>query len=495
MNIRVKYIFFFSIALVWIFTSISCKKDFTYVDGAAKLRYETDTLSFDTVFTAVGSATRYFKIYNDDAQPALIDVRLANLKGQFRINVDGIKGNSVKGIEVGPKDSVYVFVEVTVNPNSPLSVSPFIIEENLLINNGGREEKVLLVANGQNANYIPRENSKGSFSYLSCNFGTVNWNDPKPYVIYGILIIDSCSLNLPAGAKVYVHGGLVQSENGYYNDGQIIILSGGNIKMNGTLEKKVIIQGDRLEQEYKDVAGQWGGIRIFKGSEGNNINYAEIKNSIIGVSVDSAGELTIKNTVIKNCAGDALLSNRGRIFGDNLLIYNTGKRALAIGYGGRYEFNHCTFHTTINNDPSIFMSNWRCQDPPECDSKVFFQAFLDFTMRNSIISGGSDDEISIAPFDKSDLGTIKFDLKLTNNVVRVKDLIKTTNYPTFFNYCKDCYNLKPGDKLYLNSSKEDFRLDTMSVGLSKANYLSNVPKDILGKDRDRDKTDLGCYEF
>jgi hypothetical protein len=495
MKKQISYISLSLLAILFITLTNSCKKDFDILEGQAKIRYETDTLSFDTVFTAVGSATRYFKVYNEEKQPVLLDFKLTNPNGQFRINVDGIKGNVIKDVEIGAGDSIYVFVEVTVNPNQPLSVSPFIIEEYLLINNGGKDDKVLVKANGQNANYIPKVNGKGTFSYLSCNFNNEVWDDPKPYVIYGILIIDSCNLVIPAGTKIYVHGGLVLSDGSYYNDGQIIVLSKGSIKMKGQLDKKITIQGDRLEEEFKNVAGQWGGIRLFRKSSGNEFNHVELKNSLIGISVDSAAQLKITNSVLKNIGGDALTSNNGNIYGDNLLIYNVGKRALAVGYGGTYEFNHCTFYTNTGQEPSLYMSNFRCQDPPLCESKIFYQSLLNFTMQNSIISGGSDDEISLLPFEKIDLGTTKFDIKMSKNIVRVKDLINTKNYPSFFNYCKDCINIKQGDKLFLALGKEDFRLDTMSIGLNKGSYLSKVPIDILGKERDKNMTDLGCYEF
>jgi hypothetical protein len=496
MNLKIgknKIAFYVMIGLFLAFWS--CRKEEGFIEGKAKLRYETDTLSFDTVFTSVGSSTLYFKIYNEENLPKLIDLKLEKSNSQFRMNVDGNAGSDLKGIEVPAKDSIYVFLEVTVNPNAPLSASPFILEDKVLINNGGEQESVLLIANGQNANYIPRVNGKGTFSYLSCDFGNVNWNDPKPYVIYGIFIIDSCTLNLPPGARIYVHGGITLGTNGYYNDGQIIVLGGGSLRINGTVDKKVTIQGSRLEKDFENTPGQWGGIRFFKGSENNLINHTEIKNSIIGISTDSATQLTIKNTVIKNTASVGIFASRSKINGDNLLIYDTGSSAMSLGYGGTYDFNHCSIYTSLNQDPSLVMSNFRCPDPPLCQSKIFFQAFLNFSMKNSIISGGSDDEINLIPFEKNQLGTIRYTIDMQNNIVRVADLIKAANYPNFFDYCKGCYNLKKEDKLFKSTGKSDFRLDSLSVAFDRGNYLPSVPLDLVGKQRNTSKVDLGCYEY
>ena len=59
-----------------------------------RLSFSVDTLSFDTVFTTIGSATKEFMIYNRNDQPLLIsEIMLASGEETgFRINVDGRKG-------------------------------------------------------------------------------------------------------------------------------------------------------------------------------------------------------------------------------------------------------------------------------------------------------------------------------------------------------------------------------------------------------------------
>ncbi len=482
--------FLFFTVLFFIF---SCRKDNNYFVGKARFEVNTDTLSFDTVFTKVGSSTKYIKIYNKENQPLQVDVRFKNNNPQFRMNVDGNKGQSFTDVEIPANDSIYVFIETTVNPDADVSVSPFIIEEQLIINHDDQETAVLIIANGQNANYIPRVNGKGLISYLSCNLGKINWNDPKPYVIYGILVIDSCELILPAGAKVYVHGGLAKSENQFYNDGQIIVLSRGSLNVQGELGNPVILQGDRLEPEYKKEAGQWVGIRIFSGSKNNKINNAIIKNSILGVALDSASTLDIRNTILENISSVGIAASHAKIYADNILIHNTGSNSIALGYGGTYEFNYCTLTSDVNQDESILANNYRCTDPL-CSGPALFNN-LKLTMKNCIITGGSEDEVALDPWNIADIGTDKYDLQMSNCIVRVKDLLKEKAVPNFFDYCKDCYNLKFNDKLFLKKSDNDYRLDTMSVALEKAIPLMSVPNDLLGKMRDASKPDLGCYEF
>ena len=172
---------------------------------------------------------------------------------------------------------------MTVDPDQPLSISPFILSDEIEVTANGKIFVAYLEAWGQNANYIPSTDGKGKGALLSCNLGERTWNDPKPYVIYGILYIDSCTLILPAGTKIYVHGGIVRDTNTIYNDGLIVFLENGKLDARGTYDNPVVIQGDRLEEEYRDVKSQWVGMLFWQQSKGNKLSHTTIKNSIIGI--------------------------------------------------------------------------------------------------------------------------------------------------------------------------------------------------------------------
>lgn len=122
---------------------------------------------------------------------------------------------------------------MTVDPDQPLSISPFILSDEIEVTANGKIFVANLEAWGQNANYIPSTDGKGKGALLSCNLGERTWSDPKPYVIYGILYIDSCTLILPAGTKIYVHGGIVRDTNTIYNDGLIVFLENGKLDARG----------------------------------------------------------------------------------------------------------------------------------------------------------------------------------------------------------------------------------------------------------------------
>lgn len=487
-----KQYFFSSLFLLVVFTLIvsSCRKDTSYFEGNAAYTTSTDTLLFDTVFTQVGSATRHFKIYNKENNPLLIDIKIKSTKSYFRMNVDGYKGSDLKEIEVPANDSIYVFVETTIDPDQPLSISPFIVEDELIITQNEVEKIVHLVSYGQNANYVPQLNAKGSISVLSCNLGEVVWNDPKPYVIYGILIIDSCTLVLPAGTKVYVHGGVVVNGNQIYNDGQIIILDRGKIDVEGSFENKVVIQGDRLEQEYKNQPGQWGGIRIFRNSKGNSINNAMIRNAIVGISVDSSSSLDVKNTSIENAAAYGMVASHSTIIGSNLLIYGSGSHAVAMSYGGNYKFEHCTFYSDQNEDESVSISNYLCLDAL-CEARAVYPVNVE--INNCIMSGASPDELLLSPNNSSDIGS-SFKYKFSHCIINAEELLDENNFPNFLNECENCIVPKPNDALFVDRFKYDLHLDSLSIANGKAKVIQQINKDIEGVDRNRTNPDIGCFE-
>ena len=109
--------------------------------------------------------------------------------------------------------------------------------------------------------------------------GNNTWKNDKHYVIYGYVGVNTGNtLNIEKGVRVYFHknsGMLVEKE--------------GSLKVQGTLDEKVVFQGDRLEPYFEDVVGQWGTIWLRAGSKDHIVNHAIIKNNVIGILMDSIG--------------------------------------------------------------------------------------------------------------------------------------------------------------------------------------------------------------
>ncbi|MCB0615366.1 MAG: hypothetical protein KDC75_18740, partial [Phaeodactylibacter sp.] len=332
-----KYTYYLIMALLGL-AFASCDKQADFItDGNFTLEFSLDTLRFDTVFTELGSATRSFKVYNRNDRPLRIDkVSLEGAAGaKFRMNVDGIAGNEVEEVEIWGKDSIYIFVEVTIDPDQPLSASPFVIEDKVIFEAGDKRQEVRLEAWGQNANYFPSRFNKGVPVVLSCNNDKIVWDDPKPYVIYGEIFIDSCALEVMAGTQIYVHGGIAQNEVfGIFNDGIIYTLNNGSIRLLGTREAPIVIQGDRLEEPFQEQPGQWQGIILGKGSKGNVMEWATVKNAVFSVYVDSLAELTASNSRFYNTNSSGIIGFHSTISLENCLVYNNLSSSVQLILGG-----------------------------------------------------------------------------------------------------------------------------------------------------------------
>src|ERR1019366_10704026 len=188
-----KYVSFFFFLSAIIF---SCKKESFITSPQAKLSTSADTLKYNTVFTSVGSVTQSFKIFNDNNQKLrLSQVKLAGgASSYFKINVNGTAASEVDNIDIAANDSIYVFAQVNINPNS--ENLPFLIQDSILISYNGNQQFVQLQAYGQNANFLNSLLIKGN----------VTWNNTLPYVVLGGILVDSNAiLTIQPGPRISLH--------------------------------------------------------------------------------------------------------------------------------------------------------------------------------------------------------------------------------------------------------------------------------------------------
>ncbi|MFA6876277.1 MAG: hypothetical protein WCQ87_06565, partial [Parabacteroides sp.] len=295
-----------------------------------KLSFSADTLSFDTVFTDIGSATHSFMIYNHNDKPLLISNILLASGGEsgFRINVDGRKGNSFNDIRIGANDSLYVLAEVTVNPNK--ENGPLLVSDSVLFNVNGIKQVVRLEAYGQDVNLL-----KGGITLLH----DTTFNAEKPYLIYDSLVIaQGATLHIAPGSVFYMHN-------------KANIINYGTIVANGSLESPIIIRGDRLDFILNDVLpydrtpSQWGGIYFRKESFNNEMNYMIVRNGNTGLTFEPSSteqpKLKMHNSQITNMGKNLLSAFNCHIEIDNSELSNAGE-GVANLIGGKYSFIHCT---------------------------------------------------------------------------------------------------------------------------------------------------------
>ena len=464
----------------------ACKKDIIDSNKTATLHFSTDTITFDTIFASIGSITKTLTVYNNNDFSVQTDIELKGSSvGNFRMNVDGIAGDAVKNVEISAKDSIFIFLEVTINPSS--NNTPYILTDSLIFTTGTKKQDINLVAWGQDA-YFHTANTFGQiidgtdtiiFPYHQVDC-TLPWENDKPHVIYGYAIIDAGqTLNINAGCNIFLH-----KNSGILVGNPFSGSSGSSIKVNGTLGNEVTFQGDRLDPWYKDIPGQWDRIWIMPGSVNNEINYTIIKNGNIGIHADSLLEnettVEINNTIIENMSSIGILGQGASITATNTLVSRCGQYTVACNIGGDYNFTHCTFANYWNynhrNTPSILLNNYY----EGADGQTYLRNLTAANFTNCIVYGSLSTEIS---FQKEESAV--FNYMFNHCLIKLDPTISTNN----LHYTNAIINQSPN---FIDAYENNFHLTENSPAID-VGISTFITVDIEGNIRNN--PDLGAFEF
>lgn len=470
------------ILLCVIFNLISCDGlDENYTTNPNhRISFSTDTVSFDTIFTTIGSATKHFMIYNHNEQPLLVhEIMLASGEETgFRINVDGRKGDHFNNIRIPAKDSIYVFVEVTVNPNA--SNQPLLVEDSVVCTTNGIQQSVRLEAYGQNVHLY----KNGLVLTQDTTFTA-----ERPYLIYDSLVIgQDAKLTIKPGATFYMH------------DKANVIIN-GTIHAQGTPEQPIQFRGDRLDFILEDVLpydrtpSQWGGIFFRSQSYQNEMDHVIIKNGTTGLTFEQSApetqKLRLNNSQITNMGNNLFTAFNCNIEVLNTELSNAGG-GLVILIGGKYHFVHSTlanFMTLKKREAvCLTMSNNANSEPYP----------LDATFDNCIIDGsfGAGKEMLQGELNFSIDETTPFNYLFNHCLIKTvgdnneqfKEVIFTNESPT--------YRQKGNEE---NNYTFDFRPDTTTslvVGKADLSIAQQYPIDRYGVNRlTNDGPDIGAYEY
>lgn len=449
----------------FLFLLLSCGKEPFIRSADARLSVSADTLKYDTVFTSAGSVYQRLVIKNEnDRQLRISSIDLSGGTGSvFKMNVDGVAGSGFSDIVIRANDSLYVFVQVNVDPSA--SGLPFVLRDSISIRFNGNEKKVQLEAWGQNARFLRNH-------ILSTD---ETWNNDLPYVILGSLQVPAGkTLTINKGSRIYMHA-----------DAPLVI--NGRLRVLGEKDTadRVYFQGDRLDEPYKNYPASWPGIYFLDEATDNLLQYAVIRNAyqaigLQGPSGNSQPKLLLYESVIDNAWDAGIIALNSSITARNCLISNCGKNIL-LAEGGQYQFTHCTVVSYANRfvehkEPVLSLSN----------AAGSGSAALDAVFRNCIFWGDNglvNDEVRVersgsAPFN------VLFDYnlwKVQNNPSGVTINQVINNQPPLF------------DSVNTIQSVYNFRLKEGSPALNKGTVTS-VSTDLDGRPRPAGLPDLGCFE-
>ena len=480
-----------SILLIAAAILTACKPDQLSSDSRYSLTISRDTLSFDTVFTGVGTSTKRVMVYNPhDYAIAISRVWMDGADGQggksyFSINLDGENDlDLMNRIEVRGHDSLYLFVRAHIDPTD--ANIPLLVEDNVHILVNGNTSTLHLEAIGWNVERI--RTPEGLSVFRSKTFTAA-----KPYLIYDTVVIQGNWI-LEPGARLYMHS-------------HASIYALGSVQSNGTHEAPVIIQGDRLDRLFDSVpyayaAGQWNGIYLLPDSRLSTLDYrlsnTEIRSGNIGLYIQSENpdrrpQLHLINSRIHNHALYGLILINVDAEVANTEISNTASYCLFCA-GGKQNFIHTTIASFFNNTNIRIQAQQRASVPAVLiDSVQHNVTKTEATFTNCIITGLED-----------------------NNIVCVLDTLHDTPSTMFVSYCylkndslPDQYGADnvywtPDDTVevfrqdfyrYKEYVYYDFQLDTLSpaIGIADPEAAALYPLDRLDYPR-LPNPDAGCYQ-
>jgi hypothetical protein len=480
------------ISLLALIILFSCSKPDEEMLSNAQLNFSSDTITFDTIFSSIGSITKTLTIYNNNNFDIISDINLNGASAaNFRMNIDGISGNNQNDIFIGKNDSIFIFIEVTINPS--LNSLPYILSDSLIFTTGQNHQAVKLIAWGQDA-YFHTANTFGEIIngsdtnkiyYHQIN-SNETWLNDKPHVVYGYVIIEpNAELNINEGTNIYFH-----KNSGIIVGNPFSDQYGGTLKVNGTFNNEVTFQGDRLDSWYQNVPGQWDRIRFIPGSYNNEINYAIIKNGTTGIHADTVSNsnptVTIRNTIITNMSSIGILGQGARLEVSNSVISQCGQYTVACYIGGDYTFNHCTFanywNYSFRNTPSILLNNYYYDNNENIQIRNLNNAYFG----NCLIYGSLSTEIS---FDNNENG--QFNFTFDHSLIKIDPNTNTISN----NYINIIKNSDPLFTDYLNN---DFSLKENSPAINSGNFQisqnNNLLYDLKEVNRN-DPPEIGAYEY
>lgn len=369
-----------TVAIVLSALGSACQRETFADERTVHLDFSADTLSFDTVFTTLGTATRQVRVYNRSGRD--VELSSVTLQGgrasRFRLNVDGDTSMVARHVVIQDGDSIFIFVQACIDPNS--STEPFLVEDAIVFGNG---QRLPLTAWGRNAVYHKLGPTDTTW-YVPIDCAA--WDHTRPHVVLGAAaILDGNTLSLIAGDELH-----------FGPDAMLIVDSNASLIVHGTAQQPVLFTAMRHEEWYRNLPGQWQMVWFYNCSRGNVVDHALIENGTDGLRAYPEAQVAVSNTVIRNMSDAAIVGQNATIDVDNLLAYDCYTSLALIG-GGAYTFSRCTladywsYRGKTRDTASVIISNYYPTSPTDYYGADMRQA--NFT--DCIVYGSHRSEVSI----------------------------------------------------------------------------------------------------
>ena len=431
----------------------SCINDDITRSPQATLTFSNDTVNFGTIFTDLNTPTARLLVYNRNNKGVIIsNIKFRNPATPFRLNVDGVSGDSFSDVEIRGKDSIYVFLECFIDADQ--TVEPFRVADQLEFITNGVKQEVEVEAWAWNVNRLHGVNVQQDLTLTS----------ERPYVIFDTLTVESqATLTIEPGAWLLFH------------DKAAINVKGRLLAL-GETDNMIRMSGDRLDDilpdvAYDQLAGQWGGIDIAAESFGNRMEFVNMRSSVSGLRVDSCGDLsqnklTLVNSWLHNSQGSVLSSEYAAVDAYGCCFSEAAGSVVRL-IGGKHRFVQCTianaylFASLIQ--PNLYLGH--CFDE---DDDVEGQPLMEASFENGIVWG--------------EIGSSIYPGDLVGSEIYMRNMLFKANGEDDENFINCIWNENPMFYTIRSDYYFDYRLQPDSPALGKGNPSYIVPECLYDMD-------------
>lgn len=457
----------------------ACDEDNFSDNPKYSLEFSTDSLTFDTVFNTIGSATSKILVYNRNKVALKISQigLVGGSNSSFHVNVNGVNNanNIFTDMEISANDSMYIFISVTIN-----STSPLFIEDELIFTTNGNKQTINLQAFGQSMEILRNK-------YI---LNDTTLTADKPYLIFGYAAIDTTkTLTLKPGCKLYFH-----------NNANLIVY--GNLNAQGTAENPILMRGDRMDKikfdtpfPYNNVAGQWGGVFLLWNGGKHILKNVTMNSGYVGVYFSNDDRETLPTLEITNCKIHnfllyGLVVQNGNVTVANTEISNSSSYTVYLN-GGKHKFIHSTIANHFND--SKVQPVTRDKNPAVMIMNINRIAPMETEFLNCIITGSSENEFSIATrFPELYKG------KFHNCYIRKPKASDLTQFVGTRWFQKNDTIFKSERYDYIKNTYFNFALDSVSPArkIGDPTIAAELPLDLNGNSRIlTNQPDAGAYQW
>ena len=471
-------------------------------DPSLRLVFSHDTVRFDTVFTAQGSATMQVKVYNRNSNALLINRVWMDEGNAFRVNIDGETNlTQIRDLQLDGGDSLFLFVRVNIDTTK--QNNPVLVTDNVHFHLSNEATQTIhLQAYGQDVERIGKPGC-GTTEFARAQTFTAD----KPYLLFDTVVVKG-KLTIQPGATLYMHQGAC-------------IIAYGNVSAKGTPEQTITICGDRLDRlfdsvPYRFAGGAWDGIYLVdiqdKGQMAGftctyEFDYTDILSGSVGLMCVSdrtngdLSQLTMNGCRIHNHSEFGLYLSHIDARVTNTEISNCASYCVYCD-GGTHDFIHSTIASYFG------YTNIRIQSvSKEATAAVYINNLskqapkTNASFYNSIITGYLTNQLVVAtPIDRYYPGTFVGNYLKTDTLPmpHAADNAYWQKDDTAAVFVNDFYKYK--EYVYYN-----FHLDSVSPAIGIGEEVSTIKtypdfadlpidKDRDGQSRLNGRPDAGCYQ-